>query len=282
MIKWKIVTDSGASIRELETNNKEIDFDIVPLMINIGKDVYEDSPDLDVQNFLNTLKTTKQNTSSACPSPEVYANRFVGAENVICFTLSSELSGSYNSAVLGRDIALESNPDVNIFVFNTRSAGAEMDLLIKKSLDLIKNDLVFDDVINQLEKYHKTVDTAFLLESVDNLVRNGRVSKLVGQMIGFLGIRLIGNRTPEGTIQLAHKSKGQKRALKTLVNELKTKGYTGGKIEINHVMNIDLANDFIKEVTAEFPSASIATRTASALCSYYAEHDGMIVGFETI
>lgn len=282
VIKWKIVTDSGASIRELETNNKDIDFDIVPLMINIGKDVYVDTPDLDVQDFLNTLKNTKQNTSSACPSPEVYANRFNGAENTICFTLSSELSGSYNSAVLGKDIALESNPDANIFVFNSRSAGAEIDLLIKKSLELIKENLSFEEVISQLEKYHKTVDTAFLLESVDNLVRNGRVSKLVGQMIGFLGIRLIGNRTPEGTIELAHKSKGQKRALKTLVNELKAKGYNGGKIEINHVMNVDLANDFIKEVTTEFPSASIATRTTSALCSYYAEHDGMIVGFETI
>ncbi|XJS11446.1 DegV family protein [Aerococcaceae bacterium WGS1372] len=282
MIKWKIVTDSGSSIRELETNNQDIQFEIVPLMINIGKDVYVDSPDLDVKAFLNTLKTTDKTTSSACPSPEVYANRFADAENIICFTLSSELSGSYNSASLGKDIALQSNPDTNIYIYNSRSAGAEIDLLVKKALELINQDIEFDEVVQKLEKYHETIDTAFLLESVENLVRNGRVSKLVGQMIGFLGIRLIGNRTPEGTIQLAHKSKGQKRALKTLINELKTKGYNGGKIEINHVMNIDLANDFIKEIKTEYPTASIATRAASGLCSYYAEHDGMIVGFEVM
>lgn len=282
MKKWKIVTDSGSSIRELDTNGTDIQFDIVPLMINIGKDVYVDSPELDVPEFLDTLKTTKQSTSSACPSPEVYANRFAGAENVICFTLSSELSGSYNSASLGRDLALEANPDANIYIYNSRSAGAELDLLIKKTLEIIKEDSTLDSVVNELKKYHETIDIAFLLESVENLVRNGRVSKLVGQMIGLLGIRLIGNRTPEGTIQLAHKSKGQKRALKTLINELKAKGYNGGKIEINHVMNTDLANDFINEITAEYPSATISTRTASALCSYYAEHNGMIVAFEII
>lgn len=279
--KWKIVVDSGSSLRQLDTKNETINFEIVPLMINIGKDVFIDSPDIDIADFLTKLKETNQSTSSACPSPEVYANRFAGYDNVICFTISSELSGSFNSASLGRDSAIEQNPDANIHIFDSRSAGAEMDLLAQKAAELIDEDLSFDEVVSKLNEYHQNLDTAFLLESVDNLVKNGRVSKLLGQMIGLLGIRLIGNRTPEGTIQLAHKSKGQKRGLKTLINELKSKGYNGGKIGINHVMNIDVVNAFKEEILKEYPSAVFDIRLTSALCSYYAEHNGMIIGFET-
>lgn len=279
--KWKIVVDSGSSIRELDTQNKDIDFDIVPLMINIGNEVYVDNSELDIADFLTKLKESKQTTSSACPSPEVYASRFTGTENIICFTLSSELSGSYNSASLGKDLALENNPDTNIYIFNTRSAGSEMDLLARKAVELVDDTISIEDMITKLNEYHENIDIAFLLESVENLVKNGRVSKLVGQMIGLLGIRLIGNRTPEGTIQLAHKSKGQKRALKTLINELQAKGYNGGKIEISHVLNEDIAKAFSDEIIKIYPEADITTRVTSALCSYYAEHNGMIVGFET-
>lgn len=281
MKKWKIIVDSGSSIRELDSTNNNVGFEIVPLMINIGNDVYVDTEDIDIADFLTKLKETKQATSSACPSPEVYANRFDGAENIICFTISSELSGSYNSASIGKDLALERNSDLNIHIFNSRSAGAEMDLLAKKAFELAKNDISFDNMVSEMNSYHDNVDIAFLLESVDNLVKNGRVSKIVGQMIGLLGIRLIGNRTPEGTIQLAHKSKGQKRALKTLINELKSKGYNGGKIETSHVLNLDIAEAFKEEILKEYPTAEISTRVTSALCSYYAEHNGMIVGFET-
>ncbi|MFL2128931.1 DegV family protein [Ruoffia tabacinasalis] len=281
MKKWKIVVDSGSSIREIETTNQNVALEVVPLMINIGNEVFVDSADLDIANFLSELKDTKQKTSSACPSPEVYANRFEGAENVICFTISSQLSGSYNSASLGKDIALERNPDANIHIFDSRSAGSEMDLLAKKAFELAETDAEFDDVVKELNAYHENLDIAFLLESVDNLVNNGRVSKILGQMIGLLGIRLIGNRTPEGTIQLAHKSKGQKRALKTLINELKSKGYNGGEIEVSHVLNPDIAKAFEEEILKEYPNAKITTRVTSALCSYYAEHNGMIVGFET-
>lgn len=282
MIKWKIVTDTGSSIKELSTNNENIAFDSVPLMINIEDKVYVDDENIDLPAFLTQLNETKAQTSSACSSPEVYAQHFSDAENVICFTLSSNLSGSFNSANLGKTMVLESNPDVNIHIYDTKTAGAEADLLIYKALDLATQDLAFDEVVAQLKDYHENLDTAFLLESVQNLVNNGRVSKLVGQMVGLLGIRLVGNRTPEGEIQLAHKSKGKKRGLKTLYNELIEKGYKGGRIQINHVLHPEIAEAFIEIIKADFPDAQIEVTTTSALCSYYAEQNGMIVGYETV
>lgn len=281
MKKWKIVADTGADIRSLDILSDDIAYDIVPLMINIEDEVFVDNQDLDIPSFLKKLKETKSKTSSACASPEVYAQHFQDAENVICFTISAELSGSYNSASVAKDMALEENPDAKIHVYNSKSAGAEMDLLILKAYELVQTDITFDDLVEALQEYHDNLDIAFLLESVDNLVNNGRVSKIVGQMIGLLGIRLVGNRTPEGTIQLAHKSKGQKRGLRTLMNELKSKGYKGGKVYIAHVFNNDIANAFEAEVLKEFPNADISITTTSALCSYYAEHNGMIVGYET-
>lgn len=279
--KWKIVTDTGSSIKQLTTANDKIAFDSVPLMINIEDKVYIDDETLDLNNFLNKLSESKSQTSSACSSPEVYANHFTGAENIICFTISSNLSGSYNSANLGKTMALENNPEINIHIFDTLTAGSEADLLIYKALELAEQDVTFEEMVSQLNDYHENLDTAFLLESVQNLVNNGRVSKLVGQMVGLLGIRLVGNRTAKGEIQLAHKSKGKKRGLKTLYNELIEKGYKGGKIQINHVLHPEIAEDLKELVLLDFPNADIAITTTSALCSYYAEHNGMIIGYET-
>lgn len=280
MSQWKIVTDTGSCLRSIEEN---IDFAVVPLMLNIDNEVFVDTEDLPIQDMLDKLLHTKTKSSSACPSPEAYAQHFQGADNIICFTITGKLSGSYNSALLGKDIALETNPDANIHVYDTCSAGGEMDLIIKEAARFIDGNpsVPFEDVVNHINEYHQHSYVTFLLESVKNLVNNGRVSKLLGQMIGLLGIRLVGTRTPEGEIELANKAKGQKRGIKMTIEDMKTRGYNGGRVEVTHVNNEDLAKDFTVALTQQFPQAEVSMRPTSALCSFYAEHNGMIIGFET-
>lgn len=131
-MKWKIVTDSGANIRYETTITEQVKFQLVPLLINIGTELFIDN-DLDnVPQLMDSMEQSKLGSSSACPSPDTYANAFSDADNVICFTLSSGLSGSYNSAQLGRNLVLENHPEKNIYIFDSLSAGSEMDLLIDR------------------------------------------------------------------------------------------------------------------------------------------------------
>lgn len=278
-MKWKIVTDSGSNIREINNLPEDVTFDIIPLILHVEDKDFIDVPTLDIQELINAVSKAPS-SSSACPAPGVYAEKFKGADNVICFTISSNLSGSYNSAELGRTIALEENPNANIHIVDSRSAGGEMDLLVKKALELVQEDKTFDQVVADLTDYHQNTFVGFMLKSIENLVKNGRVSKVVGSVVGLLNINVIGVRSEEGTIEMADRARGEKRALKTFVNDLIERGYNGKKMEIGHVLNPTLAETFANQIREKFPEADINIIPTSGLCSFYAEDGGLIVGYE--
>lgn len=278
-MKWKIVADSGADIRHLDSFSDNIAYEVVPLILNIGTETFYDTPDLDIPHFLSQMENASQASTSACPSPETYAEAYRGSDNIICFTLSAGVSGSYNSASLAKEIILEENPSAHIHIFDTHSAGSEMDILILKAAELIEEGLEFDVLIEKLETFHQDTNVNFLLQSVDNLAKNGRLPKFVAQMIGFLGIRLIGKRSEQGTIELAQKSKGNKRAMNALLEEMKKNGYQGGKVIISHVLNEELSLDFEEILKTAFPNSEIMIIPCSGLCSFYAERSGLIIGY---
>ena len=278
-MKWKIVTDTGSNLRTIDNLPKETAFDIVPLIITLNEESFVDDANLDVEALVKKM-TESENTSTACPAPGVYAEKFKGADNVICFTISNQVSGSFNSAKLGRDIALEENPAANIHVFNSKSAGGEMDLLIFKALELIENGLSFDEVISGLNDYHQNTYVGYMLQSIDNLVKNGRVSKVIGSLVGLLNINVLGIRSEEGTIDVSDRVRGEKRAIRRFLKDMSSNGLNGQRIEISHVNNQNLAETLAEKIKNDFPEAEIGIRQTSGLCSFYAEDGGLIVGYE--
>lgn len=278
-MKWKIVTDSGSNLREIENLPEDIAFDIVPLILTLNNEEFIDNAEIDTEELVEKMEEDK-NPSSACPAPGVYAEKFKGANHVICFTLSKEVSGSYNSAKLAKKIALESNPNAKIHIFNSRSAGGEMDLLIFKAIELIKDGENFDELVNSLNDYHKHTFVGYMLQSVDNLVKNGRVSKIVGSLVGLLNINILGIRSEQGKIEMSDRVRGERRAIKRFIKDMTNNGLKGQKIEISHVNNRRLADKLAEKMISQFPKAKINIRPTSGLCSFYAEDDGLIVGYE--
>lgn len=278
-MKWKIVADTGSNLREIENLPTDISFGLVPLILHLDDKDFVDTPDLDTEKMVRNMSDAKE-TSTACPAPGVYATEFLEAENIICFTISDEVSGSYNSANLARSIALEKNPVANIHIFNTKSAGGEMDLLILKAVELIKDGNDFDEVLKDLEDYHNHTYVGYMLQSIDNLVKNGRVNKIIGSLVGLLNINVLGIRSEEGRIEMSDRIRGEKRALKTFLEEMIENGMNGKAVEIGHVNNKELADDLADKIVNKFPDANINIRPTSGLCSFYAEDDGLIVGYE--
>ncbi|MGX7091913.1 DegV family protein [Hutsoniella sourekii] len=280
MKKWKIIADSGSDIRQVSDLNEEVAYSFVPLMLTVDNEIYIDNGDLSTKEFETILQQATGATSSACPSPDAYAEEFRGAENVFCVTITGSLSGSYNSARMGRDMVLEENPDANIYILDSHSASGEINLIIERACQLANEGVDFDQMVQEIEAYSQQTDLRFLLQSVQNLVKNGRVSKIMGQMIGMLNILLIGARTPEGTIELAHKSRGLKRGIRALVDSMVESGYKGGKVSITHVENKETADKIAKAILERFPEAEISYHLSSYLVTYYAETGGVLVGYE--
>lgn len=278
-MEWKILTDTGSNLRELNDLPENILFDLVPLFIRIDNEEIVDNPDINIENLIEKVKKSSE-SGSACPAPGVYADKFKGADNVICFTISSELSGSYASAKAGKEIALEDNPNANIHIFDTRSAGGEMDLLVLKAVDLIKEGKNYEEVLEGLSEYHKNTYVGYMLKSIENLVKNGRVNKVIGSLVGLLNIHVLGVRSEEGTIEMSNRARGEKRALRTFINDIIESGFNGKVLEISHVNNKKLANQLADAFKKKFPQVDVRIRLTSGLCSFYAEDGGLIVGYE--
>lgn len=276
---WKIITDSGACLTDIKTQSEQIQFERVPLTLHLdGKEIV-DEIGLDIPTLIGDMKQSKT-SSSSCPGPGTYEAAYEGADYFICFTITSGLSGSYNSARIAAEHYLDENPDVKGFVFDTRTAGSEMDLLANKAIELIESGHSFEEVVAGVKDYHQQTDILFLLESVENLAKNGRVNKVISSLVGLLNLRLLGQRTEEGTIELASKTRGTKRGLSMLLKEMKDRGHSGGRVSIVHVNNKAIAETLADKIKNKFGSTTIDIYPASGLCSFYGEENGLIVGFE--
>ncbi len=280
-MKWKIISDSSADIQSFNASFSEIGFERVPFTLNIDDHIYLDNNALSTEEIINIFSHTQKHSSTACPSPQAYLDAFSGADNIICFTISKNISGSFNSATLAKNIHLEESPDTSIYIVDSKSSSSEVNLLIRKCLELIQQGLAFDAVIQKLEEYHQHTHVNFLLNSVENLVMNGRVNKFIGQMIGMLNIRLIGKRTEDGRIELATKSKGRKRSHEALLKAMLGNGFNGNRIEIAHAHNEKEAQQFLDFILNKYPKIHHTIIETSGLNAYYAEKSGLIVGYET-
>ncbi|HEP1785511.1 TPA: DegV family protein [Streptococcus suis] len=280
MTKWKIVADSGCDYRQLANLAPDTEFISVPLTIQVGEQAFVDDANLDIDHMMEVMETSKSAAGSACPSPQAYQAAFEGAENIIVVTITGGLSGSFNAARVARDMYIEEHPNVNIHLIDSLSASGEMDLLVDEINRLIGAGLDFPQVVEAITHYREHSKLLFVLAKVDNLVKNGRLSKLVGTVVGLLNIRMVGEASAEGKLELLQKARGHKKSVTAAFEEMKKAGYDGGRIVMAHRNNAKFFQQFSELVKASFPMAVIDEVATSGLCSFYAEEGGLLMGYE--
>lgn len=275
-MKRKIVADSSSDLHGLTT----IDFAIAPMIIHTTKKAYLDDKHLDVPAMVQDLLQNKDKTSSACPGLGDWLNAFGEAEEIFCLTITSKLSGAYNSAVLAKEEYESLYPGRRVHVIDSLSTGPEMQILAEKIADLTQEGADFDTVCRELHSYIAKTNLVFMLESLKNLANNGRVSHAVAKITGILGIRLVG-KALEGVLEPLDKCRGSKKALQVIVDRMKEMGYQGGKVRIAHCLNPDGAKELLGLLQQDFRDVDADICSTGGLCSYYAEKGGILVGFES-
>lgn len=275
-MNFKIVADSSSDVLYLP----HVPFASAPLTIVAGERTYMDNAELNVAGMVADLKAHKGKTSTACPSLEAWLTAFGDAENILCFTITSGLSGTYNSARLAAHEYEELHPGRRVFVMDTLSTGPEMRLLLEKADALIYAGQDFDQVVENITAYAQHTYLLYALASLHNLVSNGRVSPAVGALIGLLGIRVVGCASAKGDLEILSKARGEKKTLSAILSAMKDRVFGGGRVRIAHCNNESGANALRDLLLAHWPSADIAICSARGLCSYYAEEGGLLIGFE--
>ena len=272
----KIVVDSSASLYTLQG----VDFECVPLKIITDDAEYLDNGTMDAVGMAQTLRTYKGKTSTSCPNVSDWLAAYEGADEVYAITITGTLSGSYNAAQLAAEEYQQENPGKRVFVLDSLSAGPELVLLAEHIRALIQEGREFDDVCEEMLRYRHHTHLLFSLESLANLARNGRVKPAVAAVARMLGIRVIGQASEAGELEVLCKTRGEHGALERIVLEMKDRGFVSGRVHIAHCGNPDAADRLKKMLHAVFPGAQVDVSPCGGLCSYYAELGGLMVGYE--
>ena len=229
--------------------------------------------------MLEANETHAEIAQTACPSPEDWRQKFSASGPVIAFTISSALSGSYNSACTGRDMVLEEEPDKQIAVIDSKATGPEEAMLIWRARDLILAGKTIEEIEKDLNETAEKIHTSFALSSYRNLIKNGRVSRLIGFIAGHLGFWGIGIGDEKGEIAIRGKARGSKSMIRFLVEEITRVGVAGKQILISHCRNLKDAEALKAALEAAFSGIEVLIQEARGLDSFYAERSGLIVGY---
>lgn len=278
---WKLVSDSGCSLLVPDGPDglAGIDYAEVPFVISVDNTDYIDEPGIDIEKMLEHIANCRSGGRTSCPSPHAWLEAWGDAENVIAFTLSAALSGSYNSAIAARHMALEKYPDRNIAVINTCGAGTMPGCLMQAVSDGVDDGDSFDVIAKTAENIARNTNVMFALGSLDNLIKAGRLNKLVGYAAHRFNISAIGVASPGGRIELRHKFRGMKKIYGKLIDTLRETGFAGGELVISHCMNEDGAEKLGHLIKAEWLDTDVSVVPASGLCSYYMGKGGMIITY---
>lgn len=279
MMTWHIVADTSCDLFGLPVETPDTVFAAVPFSIRIGETEYIDTPDISIDKMLTANENHREAAHTACPGPQEWAEKFAQPGYVLAFTISSNLSGSYNSACTAQKMVLEDEPEKKIAVIDTKATGPETVLIIRKACELIKSGAAFDQIVKKLNETAEKTHIIFALSSYHNLIKNGRVNRLVGLLAGHLGFWGIGIGDERGEIAMRGKARGEKNMIRFMAEEIKKIGLAGKEIVISHCQNEAAAGRLKEALRALFPQAIIDILPTRGLDSFYAERHGLIVGF---
>ena len=277
-MSWKIVFDSGCDIRNL--NDYDVDMSLVPLSIHLGDKTVRDDGNTLLHDFQDMLDNTPGKTGSACPSPGDWQDAFEEADNVIAITISGGESGSYQSALIAKNMVLDDYPGKNIFVFDSGSGGGTIEFLVNKAIELIHKGESFETICNEIVEARKRSEVFFLLQHVDNVISNGRLNPVIGKAVEALKLCILATATEEGKFDVLSKNRTFKKDMDKCIEECVKRNLKGKEILISHCLNENGAKLMKEKLLKQYPEAKIEIRQTGLLTGYYAEKGGLIVAIQ--
>ena len=278
-MSFHIVCDSCTDLTEEDL--KKGCYTLVPLTLLVDGEEIIDDETFDQADFLAKVAASKEAVKSACPAPESYMEAYSKADDIYVVTLSAELSGSYNSAVLGKNLYEEENGIKNIHVVNSRGAATTQVLIARKLNEYASQGMPFEEVVDKIEEYTTSLRTYFVLETLEVLRKNGRLSRLSATIAGALNIKPVMIGTRDGVIQKAAQARGMKKALAKMVEHMGSEGrdLTRRQFVISHCNCYERAV-YVKELIKKHLHAEdIDIVDTKGVSSLYACDGGIIVSY---
>lgn len=277
---FKIVVDSCCDLTGQML--KDPHFVKVPLTIRSNGSSFIDNETFDQADLLWAMKQSDDAPATACPSPQSYLDAYQGLEeeDVYVVTLSALLSGSHNSAEQARMLMEEDHPNKNVYVFNSCSASSGEVLVALKVRELAESGAPFKHVVREVEQFIYQMQTMFVLETLENLRKNGRLTRLQSVITGALKIKLLMAATPEGEICKLGQTLSMKQALSKMVDHMANDpAHAGRTLAICHCNCLDRAFQVKAMAEQRCKFAHILILEAGGITSVYANDGGIVTAY---
>lgn len=274
MKKFQILVDSASDLKNDYIQDENIGFKVIPLIVLTGDKEYVDDDNIDTKAMLEDMHKAKK-TSSACPAPDSFLQEFDKAEHTFIVTITAKLSGCYNSAVVAKN-SYEKPENIHV-VDSKATCGTEV-LIVDKLVKLIKEGKEFNEIVEEIEKFRNKKMLHFILQKFDNLIANGRMSKIAGLIANTLVIRPI-CIAEEGEIKMVKKVFGIKNAFAKMIQMIKEKCKHPEEetLIISHCQAEEEAEQVKTDIQKVCDFKEIRIMPMKGLCSYYALEKGVIV-----
>lgn len=272
-----IVTDSSADIPTSLIEHYHIH--VVPLTLRINKREYEEGVDITPLEYYRLMFASQDLPKTSQPTPAHFAEmfkQFIGKGHTLCYTVSSKLSGSYQSACLGQQ--LSGNDQVT--VFDTLAGSIGHGLQVLKAAEMAKNGIRLDKITGSLSAYRQEMKFLILLDTLENIVKGGRLSRFQGSLAKLLNIKVILHNV-EGNAEILEKIRGHQHSLQRLLELLgeRCADFSDRTIGITHVDNAKDASFLASEIQKRYHPKDIIINEMGSVIATYAGKAGLIVAF---
>lgn len=281
-MNYKILVDSCCDLpKEIK---KQPQFQVIPLTIELDDERFIDDETLNPLEYLEKMKKCDKAPKTSCPSPEDYMKYYKGEEEaVFVVTLSDKLSGSYNSAELAKQLYIEEEGDTGklINVFNSFSASVGETLIALKIEQLAKLGESAKDIVEIVTKYAKEMKTYFVLESLDNLKKAGRLNNIQALIANVLNIKPVMGSDGNGFIIKLDNTRGMKKALSRMIDLI---GSESEKLSekicgIAHCNCLDRALKVKEEIIKRYNFIDVIIVETAGISTTYANDGGIVIAF---
>lgn len=278
-MSYRIIGDSCTDLpKELR---EDPHFKLVPLTLIVDDTSIVDDDTFQQKEFLHIVSKSPNSPKSACPSPEDYMRHFDYDGDIYVVTLSSQLSGSYNSAELAKKIYLEDHPDKKVEIIDSRSASVGQTLIAMKIRELIESKHSFESVVEKVHAFRDSLKTKFVLETLDTLRKNGRLSNLQAIICSALNIKPVMGATPEGGICKIDQARGITKALALMAKTIEEDVLKPQEriLGIAHCNNYERALFIKDEILKRIPFKDYFIVDTAGVSSLYANEGGIITAY---
>ena len=278
-MSFKIIVDSCCDLTSAMLHDPT--YVKVPLTIEVDGTYFVDDVSFQQSELLWQMKKSPNAPKTSCPSPAQYMDAFGdGADDIYVVTLSALLSGSHNVAVRAKDIWIEEFPNANIHIFNSCSASAGQVRIALEIQRLASQGLPFQQVVRKTEQFISGMSTLFVLESLDNLRKNGRLTRMQAIVTSTLKLKLLCAATPEGEICKKSQALSVKQALHKMVEFIcQDPEHIGKTAVISHCNCLERAFSLKTELLNKAGFAEVIVTDTGGISTVYADDGGIVVAF---